>query len=108
MNARATPTMHLALADDLPAALLAAARLPARPRPPVTEKTDIALFPREWLRDPESPWLQNAFHDVPWDDPDLIRACVAQAPPARRAAAQALLGTAKSLPLTAQNRVFRA
>jgi hypothetical protein len=34
----------------------------------------VALFPQEWMRDPASPYLTNAFHDVPWDDPALIRA----------------------------------
>lgn len=34
----------------------------------------VALFPQEWLRDPASPHLKTAFHDVPWDDPALIRA----------------------------------
>jgi hypothetical protein len=102
MNARATPTMHLALESDLPAALLGAAGLPARVRPPVTDKARIALFPREWLRDPASPWLAQAFHDVPWDDPDVVRACVQDAPPA----AQALLEKAAGPVLTAKSPVF--
>ena len=34
----------------------------------------VALFPQEWLRDPASLHLKTAFHDVPWDDPALIRA----------------------------------
>ena len=85
MNPRATPTTHLALDQDLPAALLKAAGLPARARPPVTGHRQIALFPREWLRDPASPWLDNAFHDVPWDDPDVVRATIRAAPPSARA-----------------------
>jgi hypothetical protein len=102
MNARATPTMHLALENDLPAALLTAAGLPARTRPPVTDKEKIALFPREWLRDPASPWLAQAFHDVPWDDPDVVRACIQDAPPA----AKALLEKAAGPVLTAKSPVF--
>jgi hypothetical protein len=108
MNARATPTSHLALTTDLPAALLTAARLPARPRPPVTDKREIALFPREWLRDPASRWLQIAWHDVPWDDPALVKACAAEAPPAHRAEAQALAEAAQGQALTAQKAGFRA
>jgi len=108
MNARATPTMHLALDADLPAALMAAARLPVRPRPPVTGKAEIALFPKEWLRDPASAWLKTAWHDVPWDDPALVRACVAQAAPARRAEARALLEAAGRRALTGEKAVFRA
>ncbi len=76
MNRRATPTMHLALEQDLTASLLRAAGFAASFRPPVTEKKQIALFPREWLRDPVSLWLARAYHDVPWDDPEVMRACV--------------------------------
>jgi hypothetical protein len=76
MNWRATPTMHLALEQDLAASLLRAAGLPASFRPAVTDKKQIALFPREWLRDPASPWLTRAYHDVPWDDPEVMRACI--------------------------------
>lgn len=43
MNARATPTSHLALDQDLPAALLAAAALGWRRRPAVTQAREIAL-----------------------------------------------------------------
>jgi hypothetical protein len=31
-------------------------------------------FPQEWLRDPESRWLREHPVDVPWDEPELIRA----------------------------------
>jgi hypothetical protein len=80
MNARATPTAHLSLVHDLPAALLAAAGVPVRRRPPATALDDIALFPGEWLRDPASPWLSRAFHDVPWDDPAVLEGSLANAP----------------------------
>jgi hypothetical protein len=76
MNGRATPTTHLALSHDLPASLLKAAGYTAYARAPVTDKREIALFPREWLRDPASPWLTRAYHDVPWDDPEVLRTCV--------------------------------
>jgi hypothetical protein len=33
----------------------------------------IALFPQEWMRDPESPFLHTAWHDVPWNDPELLQ-----------------------------------
>ena len=89
MNARATPTTHLALDEDLPAALLQAAGLGGRARPPVTDRTEIALFPREWMRDPKSAWLGRTFHDVPWDDHAVVRACVRDAPPASQALLEA-------------------
>jgi hypothetical protein len=33
----------------------------------------IALFPNEWLRDKDSVFLREAYHDVPWNDPRLLR-----------------------------------
>jgi hypothetical protein len=41
----------------------------------VTENNTIALFPQEWKRDPESPFLSSAYHDVPWDEPAVVSAC---------------------------------
>ena len=79
MNPRATQVGHLALGPhrDLPAALIAAVRgQPIATREKVTENPTVALFPQEWSRDPESPMLNTAYHDVPWEDPDLIRHCL--------------------------------
>ena len=36
----------------------------------------VVSFPREWLRDPESPWLRDYPSDAPWDDPGVLRALV--------------------------------
>lgn len=36
----------------------------------------VALFPNEWLRDPHSAYLTQGHHDVPWDDPTLLKAYV--------------------------------
>lgn len=33
----------------------------------------VAHFPNEWRRDPQSPYLREAYHDVPWDDPPLLK-----------------------------------
>ena len=33
----------------------------------------ITLFPQEWRRDPASPFLRSTYHDVPWDEPDLLQ-----------------------------------
>jgi hypothetical protein len=106
INPRATPSAHLMLKQDLPAQLLKAAGLPSRVRPPMTDKDEIAIFPREWLRDPASPWLKSAYHDVPWDDPEVVRACVKAAPPAHRAAAKALLEPANPPVLPQKDTVF--
>jgi hypothetical protein len=79
INPRATQVGHLALGPgrDIPAALYAAVSGEAvRPAPKVTEKDTIALFPQEWFRDSESPFLRSAYHDVPWEEPELVRDCV--------------------------------
>lgn len=79
MNARATQVGHLALGfrSDIPAALYAALSGKAvQPAPKATEKDTIALFPQEWIRDPESPFLRSAYHDIPWEEPELVRHCV--------------------------------
>jgi len=79
INPRSTQVGHLTLGPgrDIPAALYSAASgQPVRPAPKLTEDKTIALFPQEWIRDPASVFLQSAYHDVPWDRPELIRACV--------------------------------
>jgi ATP-grasp domain len=79
MNPRATQVGHLALGQghDLAAALYGALSGEAtQAAPKVTENDTIALFPQEWTRDPLSAFLQSAYHDVPWDQPELLDACV--------------------------------
>ena len=79
INPRSTQVGHLALGPgkNIPASLYAAVSGEmVEESSAVTEKDTIALFPQEWLRDPSSTFLQSAYHDVPWDKPDLIRACV--------------------------------
>jgi hypothetical protein len=100
-NPRATQTAALALGEgrDLIAAVIAAATY-ARPvpRPAVSENPTIAFFPQEWARDPTSRWLTEAYHDVPWEDPAVLRAGLAPPPvplfPAARALAFAFRGWA--------------
>jgi hypothetical protein len=76
INPRATPTSHLALGPghDLAAALLCAAGHPTPDRPAITGQTRIALFPQELRRDPQSPHLAGAYHDLPLGDPALLKA----------------------------------
>jgi len=79
LNPRATQVCHLALGPkrDIPAALYAVlSGKDAQPAPIVTEKEIIALFPQEWTRDSQSEFLRSAHHDVPWEEPELIRDCV--------------------------------
>ncbi len=77
VNPRATQVGHLTLGPgrDLPAAFYAALTGEAiREAPKVTENRTIALFPQEWKRNPESSFLESGYHDVPWEEPELIRA----------------------------------
>ena len=79
INPRATQVGHLAFGPgrDLPAAMVSAlTSTPAQLSPIVTENDTIALFPQEWLREPSSPYLHSGYHDVPWGQPELVRACV--------------------------------
>jgi ATP-grasp domain len=79
MNPRATQVGHLALGQgrDIPAALYAVLSGKAvQPAPKVTENATIALFPQEWMRDPASAFLRSAYHDIPWEEPELVRDCV--------------------------------
>jgi hypothetical protein len=75
INARATQGSTLAFGPgrDLPSAL--AGRLVSNPgaRPAIPNDV-VAIFPREWKRDPSSPFLVSAYHDVPWDDPAVLLA----------------------------------
>lgn len=80
INPRTTQVGHLALGAgrNLPAALYAAItgknnETNAR----VTERDTIALFPQEWKRDPQSPYLSSGYHDVPWHAPLLVSSCIA-------------------------------
>jgi len=75
INPRITQVGHLALGPghDLPAALYAAlSGSPIQEAPKVTEKDTVALFPQEWIRDPESEFLRSGYHDVPWEEPALV------------------------------------
>ena len=66
INPRATQICHLALGSDLPAALLG-----APPRPPVTDRPLVALFPQLLAEARRSP---EVFEDLPLDDPAILRA----------------------------------
>jgi hypothetical protein len=79
MNPRATQVGHLALGAgrDIPAALYAVlSGKPVQPAPKLTQSDTIALFPQEWIRDPQSAYLRTAYHDVPWDETELVQDCV--------------------------------
>jgi glutathione synthase/RimK-type ligase-like ATP-grasp enzyme len=82
LNPRATQVGHLTLGKgrDLPGALFAAVTgTPPREAPRLTDSSTIALFPQESIRDPNSSFLKTGFHDIPSNEPELIRACLHQA-----------------------------
>jgi hypothetical protein len=72
-NPRATATCYLPFgaSRDLPAALAGCLTTDAVPARPSIAGDVVAFFPQEWARDPFSPWLRTAFHDVPRDDPGV-------------------------------------
>ena len=79
INPRTTQVGHLTLGPgrDLPAALHSAVSGGStKPATKITENDTIALFPQEWIRDPASSFLQSGYHDVPWEEPELMRACI--------------------------------
>jgi hypothetical protein len=79
INPRATQVGHLTLGvgHDLPAALYGAVTgNDVRVNPPVTNNNTIALFPHEWARDAQSEFLRTGYHDVPWETPELVHACI--------------------------------
>lgn len=78
LNPRATPTSHLALGcgSDLVAAL----DLKLRGQPLLESRAQageiVALFPDAWNHAPRSAYLTHGQHDVPWQEPDLVRELV--------------------------------
>ncbi len=79
LNPRATQIGHLRLGPgrDLPAALHAAVSGNVlQEAQKITENHTITLFPQEWTRNPQSPFLLSGYHDIPWEEPELLRACL--------------------------------
>jgi glutathione synthase/RimK-type ligase-like ATP-grasp enzyme len=82
LNPRATQVGHLTLGPgrDLPGALYAAVTGTAvRNAPKLTDNPTIALFPQESMRDSQSSYLLAGYHDIPTQEPELIRACLRRA-----------------------------
>jgi ATP-grasp domain len=99
INPRATQTSYLAFGpgrDPVCGLVEGASGAYCRARPPTTANHLIALFPQEWSRNPWSPYLKAAFHDIPWDDPDLLRAWLAATPPAAARKNESMHLSAKS------------
>ena len=76
VNPRSTPLSHLALGPGRDPVAALAARLTGRgaaASAPVTDNPMIVHFPQAWRQDPASEVLRTGYHDVPWEDPGLLR-----------------------------------
>jgi hypothetical protein len=86
INARPTPLCHLGLGAGRDPVAALVARLEGAPPPApaaVTDKPVITFFPQAWLAEPNSEALRTGYHDVPWEDPGLLRELVRPPYPAR-------------------------
>ncbi|MBS1821256.1 MAG: ATP-grasp domain-containing protein [Acidobacteria bacterium] len=75
LNPRCTQLGHLRLANqgDLAGAFIARYReKPPVPSDPIRGDT-IAFFPQAFLLNPKNPYLVSGHHDVPWEEPALVR-----------------------------------
>jgi len=100
INPRTTQGGTLAFGDgrDMPQALAACVTCATSPRREAIANDVVAFFPAEWQRDAQSPYLLSGHHNVPWDDPKVLKHCFDSLPhsqsPARKAAIEMLLVSA--------------
>jgi hypothetical protein len=76
MNARATQTCPLPLGSsrDTVASLCSMLSGKFEQGTPIELRGDtIALFPLAWQGDTSSEIFQSAYHDIPWEEPELVR-----------------------------------
>lgn len=76
MNPRLTPLCHLQLGAGRDLVSAITAQLTGKPLtvvPPLVPNDMIAYFPQAWHRDRDSEQFAASFHDVPWEDPLLVR-----------------------------------
>ncbi len=81
INPRVTPISHLNLADgtNLAGALFTQMKKqPPRSSLAPIDHDLIALFPNEIARSPSSHYLLSCQHDVPWEEPELVRGVLNQ------------------------------
>jgi hypothetical protein len=83
INARTTTTCYLALdaQSDMAGTLQAKVARTAPRRLTPIRRGLIAFFPHELWRDPASRFLVDAYHDVPWEEPQLVAAYLRPDPP---------------------------
>jgi hypothetical protein len=87
LNPRCTQLGHLRLPDqgDLAGSFIARVKgtSPPMDEDPITSDT-IAFFPQAFSWNPQSSYLRHGHHDVPWDEPELLRQLLRQSWPERR------------------------
>jgi len=95
LNPRCTQLGHLCLQRQGDLAGIFSARLQdSAPGPTENDIDDpiesdtIAFFPQALLWDPQSPYLHSAYHDVPWESPELVRELLLEEWPYRQRAAR--------------------
>jgi biotin carboxylase len=75
INPCIVPKSHLyCFGVDLVGAFLGALRGAPAPVVAAPAHERVAIFPNEWMRDPASGHLREAYHDAPWDDPAVFAA----------------------------------
>lgn len=100
INPRTTQGGALPFGDgrDMPQALAACVTCAPAARREAIPNDVVAFFPAEWQRDARSPYLLSGYHNVPWDDPKVLKHCFDALPhsesPARKAAVEMLLVSA--------------
>jgi hypothetical protein len=88
LNPRATQLGHLNLSDDGDLAGVMAGKLrnevPDKIAPENQIQSAIAFFPYAFKSNPGSVYLHQGHHDVPWDEPALVRELVCDSWPERQ------------------------
>jgi ATP-grasp domain len=76
LNPRSTQLGHLRLPGQGDLAGVFSAKLKGEDPPlegdPITSDT-VAFFPQAFSWNPQSPYLHRGYHDVPWEEPGLLR-----------------------------------
>ncbi len=111
INPRTTQggTLAFGKGRDLPSALAGCVTQGETSRREAIDNDVVVFFPREWQRDPASPYLGSGHHDVPWDDPAILKICFDSLPreAPRKALADLLSLPASQLCATDRDPIWR-
>lgn len=78
LNPRIVPATHLGhlFGVDLIGALVTAINGAFSPLVTTRKVSTVTLFPNECVRNPSSSYLYEGYHDVPWDDPGVLKTII--------------------------------